>query len=220
MIAAEDVQREVAVVLVVAVEEAAELVAVDRVVGGVEVQDDPLGRPGVGLEEEGHEEAFDVVGAADDLLVAAVLVGPDGGQFEAVEGALAGQRLAPVALPLAGLARGVGLADDGGEQGVAAEVVVVVEVLVAQRQGVDPLGDQLLDGVLDEVGVAVVGEAGGELADDPGESLGLAEQQGAAVGGDVAAVEVGEDFVGSRAWESRGRLSYTLSSSGCLLWVS
>ena len=178
-------------------EEAAELVAVDRVVGGVEVEDDPLGRSGVGLEEEGHEEAFDVAGAAGDLLVAAPRVGADGGQFEAVERALAGQRLAPIPPPLSGLAGGVGLADDGGQQGVAAEVVVVVEVLVAQGQGVDPLGEEFLDGVLDEVGVAVVGEAGGELADDAGESLGLAEQQGAAVGGDVAAVEVGEDLAGA-----------------------
>jgi hypothetical protein len=50
---------------------------------------------------------------------------------------------------------------------------MVVEVLGAQRQGVDPLGDQVRDGVLDEVGGAVVGEAGGELAEDPGELLGL-----------------------------------------------
>ena len=78
--------------------------------------------------------------SAYDLLVAAVLVGADGGQFEAIEGALAGQRLAPIPLPLPGLARGIVLADDGGEQWVAAEVVVVVEVLVAQRQAVDPLG--------------------------------------------------------------------------------
>jgi hypothetical protein len=42
----------------------------------------------------------------------------------------------------------------------------------------------------------VVGEAGGELADDAGEPFGLAEQQGAAVGGDIAAVEVGEDLAG------------------------
>ena len=116
VVAAEDVQRQVAVALVVAVEEAAELVAVDRVVGGVEVEHDPLGRPGVGLEEEGHEEAFDVAGAAGDLLVAAVRVGADGGQFEAVEGALAGQRLAPIAPPSPGLAGGVVLADDGGQQ--------------------------------------------------------------------------------------------------------
>ena len=51
-----------------------------------------------------------VLGAADDLLVSALLVGADGGQFEAVERALAGQRLAPVAPPLADLAGGVGLA--------------------------------------------------------------------------------------------------------------
>jgi hypothetical protein len=55
----------------------------------------------------------------------------------------------------------------------------------------------VLDRVLDEVGVAMIGEAGGELADDAGEPLGLAEQECAAVGGDVAAVEVGEDLTGA-----------------------
>ena len=98
MVAAEDGGRQVAVVLVVGVEEASQLVAVGRVVGGVEVEHDPLGRPRVGLEEEVHEEAFDVAGAAGDLLVAAVSVGADGGEFEAVERALAGQGLAAVAL--------------------------------------------------------------------------------------------------------------------------
>ena len=44
MVAAEDVERQVAVALVVGVEEAPQLVAVDRVVGDVEVQDDPAGR--------------------------------------------------------------------------------------------------------------------------------------------------------------------------------
>ena len=74
---------------------------------------------------------------------------------------------------------------------------MVVEVLVAQGQAVDALGEEVLQGMLDEVGVAVVVEAGGELADDAGEGLGLAEQEGAAVCGDGAAVEVGEDLAGS-----------------------
>src|SRR5512144_2151668 len=100
-----------------------------------------------------------------------------------IERALAGQLLAPIPLSLPGLARGIILADDSGEQGVAPQVVMVVEVLVAQGQAVDPLGDEIGEGVLDEVGLAVVGEAGGELTDDGGELLGLAEQQGAAVGG-------------------------------------
>jgi hypothetical protein len=98
----------------------------------------------VGLEEEAHEEAFDVAGAAGDLLVAAPRVGADGGEFEAVQGAPTGRRLAPVASPQAGLTRGVVLTDDGGEQGVSAEVVVVAEVLVARRRGVDSLGEKLL----------------------------------------------------------------------------
>jgi hypothetical protein len=89
---------------------------------------------------------------------------------------------------------GSSVADDCGEQGVAMQLVVVIEVLVAEGQGVDPLGDQIGDGVLDEVGVAMIGEAGGALVDDPSEWLGLAEQHGAAVGGDVAAVAVGADF--------------------------
>jgi hypothetical protein len=69
---------------------------VDGVVGGVDVEHDVLGRRGVGLEEQGDEEPLDLVGVAGDLLVTALGVGADFGQFEAVECALAGQRLAPV----------------------------------------------------------------------------------------------------------------------------
>ena len=43
LVAAEDVQRQEAVMIVVAVEEAALLVAVDGVVGGVEVEDQVFG---------------------------------------------------------------------------------------------------------------------------------------------------------------------------------
>ncbi len=122
------------------------------------------------------------------------MISPGGGQFQAIERALAGQGLAAVATSRPGLAGGVGLADDGGQQGVVPQVVVVVEVFIAQGQAVDPLGEQFFDGVLDEVGVAMIGEAAGELAEDAGDLLDLAEQQCPAVGGDVAAVEIGEDF--------------------------
>ena len=87
MITAENVQWKKAILLVMAVEEAAELIAVDRVVGCVEVQHDLLRWHGVGLKEQLDEEPFDSSCAADDLLVPAILVGPDGGQFEPIEGA-------------------------------------------------------------------------------------------------------------------------------------
>ena len=97
---------------------------------------------------------------------------------------------------------------------------MIVEVLVAQGEAVDPLGEQLGHGVLDEVGVAMVGEAGGELANDPGEALGLAEQQGTAVGGDVAAVEVGEDVSTAEHGKVEVGCVTLVSPSGCLWLVS
>ena len=61
--------------------------------------------------------------------------------------------------------RALELADHGRQQRVAAQVIVVDEILVAQRQGEHPLGDQARHAVLDPVRLAVViGEAGGELA--------------------------------------------------------
>ena len=74
---------------------------------------------------------------------------------------------------------------------------MVVEVFVAQSQGVDPLGNELLAGVLGELRITMVGEARGELADDAGEILRFAEQQAATVGGDVAPIKRGEDLTRS-----------------------
>src|SRR5581483_1350457 len=108
-----------------------------------------------------------------------------------VEGALAGQGLAAVGRVAAALAGGVGLADEDGEQGVVAEGVVVEEVLVPQAQAEDALLEEVGEGVLDAVGVAVVGEAAGEALDEAELGLDLAEEQAAGVGGDVAAVEGG-----------------------------
>ena len=57
--AAEDVQRQIAVAVVIAVEEAAFLMAVQRIIRGIEVEDDLLGRRLVCLEEQVDEQPFD-----------------------------------------------------------------------------------------------------------------------------------------------------------------
>jgi hypothetical protein len=74
---------------------------------------------------------------------------------------------------------------------------MVIEILVAQGQGIDPLGDEMLKGVLDQLGVTMVDKACGELADDASEFLGLAEEQATAIGGDVAAIEGSENLAGA-----------------------
>jgi hypothetical protein len=61
--AAEDVERQVAGAVVIAVEEAAFLVARQRIIGGVEVKHDLRGRPLVSLQEQFDEPAFDRSGS-------------------------------------------------------------------------------------------------------------------------------------------------------------
>ena len=68
--AAEHVERQVAVAVVVAVEEPPLLVAVQRVVGGVEIEHDLLRRLRVRVEEEVHEQRLDRRAVVGDPAVA------------------------------------------------------------------------------------------------------------------------------------------------------
>ena len=70
-------------------EEAAFLVAVQRVVGGVEIEDDPAWRRLVRVEEEVDEQALDRFAVMADFMVAR---GADRGVLEPVQRALAGER--------------------------------------------------------------------------------------------------------------------------------
>jgi hypothetical protein len=64
------------------------LMAVQGVVGGVEIEDDPLGRRPVRLEEEGDEQVLDRCRIVADFVVARR---SDRRMLEPIERALAGQ---------------------------------------------------------------------------------------------------------------------------------
>ena len=70
MAAAEDVERQVAVAVVIAVEEPPLLMAVQRIVGGVEVEHDLLRRALVGVEEQVDEQRLDRRAVVGDPAVA------------------------------------------------------------------------------------------------------------------------------------------------------
>src|SRR5215207_1141261 len=72
-------------------EEAPFLVAMDRVVGGVEIENDLLGRALVRLQEQVDEQSFDRCAVVGDLVIARRL-GP--AQLKPVQRRLAGQRRA------------------------------------------------------------------------------------------------------------------------------
>ncbi len=89
---------------------------------------------------------------------------------------------------------GIGLAHDRRQQGVEAQILVVVEVLIPQRQAVDPLRDQVSDAVLDAGLVPVIIETPCQPVEDSRALLDRPQQQRPAIRGDVTAVEICSDF--------------------------
>ena len=90
MLAAEDVERQVAIAVIVAVEEPLFLVAVERQIGGIESGHDLPGWLGESFEEQVDQEPIERVRVAVDLFLASRF---GGAQFEAIQGAFAGQGL-------------------------------------------------------------------------------------------------------------------------------
>jgi hypothetical protein len=161
------------------VKEAAFLMAMQRIVGGIEVEDDPLGRGLVGLEEQLDEQALNRFGIVVDLMVAR---DAEGRVLEPVERAFAGQRSAV-------LAPGGELASERRQHRVMAQLIVVDEVLIAERDAEDALRHHRPDAVLDLRPNPHVIEAGCEPFQQPDRPIGRAEQQRPGVRRDLATVK-------------------------------
>jgi hypothetical protein len=73
-----------------------------------------------------------------------------------------------------------------------AQLVVVVQILVAERQAVDALRQHLLHAVMAPILRPEIGETGREPPNQADAPVRLPQQQCPGVGGDCAAVEVGD----------------------------
>ena len=175
------------------------LATVQGIVGGVQVQDYPLGRTIMGLDEKVPEQGVHRRGVGTDAPVAVGGRLFRTGELQAGKGRRGRQGPAPIAQTAPVDAGQVGLAHKQGQQGIGAQGVVVVEVLVAQCQGEDALGDKVGDTVLDGGGVAVVGKAAGQALEQSQAGVYLAQQQAAGVGSEVPAVESGRYLAPAQA---------------------
>ena len=171
MPAAEHIERQVAVAVVVAVEEPSLLVAVQRVVGGVEIEHDLLRRLRVRVEEEVHEQRLDRRAVVGDPAVA---VGFRRAMLQPVQRALASERRAA---PVPRLEP----TKHHPEHRVVTQPVVVDQVLVAERDAEHPLPDQRRHLVDHPLRRPAIREAGREALDEPDRPVGRSEQQPAGV---------------------------------------
>lgn len=181
MAAAKDMQGQKAVAVVIAVIEAAFLIAVDGIVGGIEVQHQFVRRQRMGFDEEGDEQIVELHRAK-----------PAGAVLHAAEGRRAGQ---------GGTAAGCGL-----EQDIVAQGVVVVEILVALYQREDAQAQHAGGAVDDLERITPVGQQGGGARGEVEAEIDLAQEQQAAVTADLAAMEVGFDAALAAACKGEGLL--------------
>jgi len=111
-------------------------------------------------------------------------------QFNAIEGAFASQALAPVFFSSALLSKDIILTAGGGQNRINPQEIVIVEVLVAGDQPVNPLPNQRQQIVLDEILIPSVLETLDQSLGDSKAPIQLADQQTARVGGNTMTVHL------------------------------
>ena len=130
-------------------------------------------------QEQIDEQRLDRRRVMTDLMVARCL---RPAQLQPVQRALAGDRRA------VGTA-GFELAGQDRHHRVVAQLVVVVQIFVAERNAEHALANQCADLVFDQIGAAMVGEAGRKSIHQTDRPVGRSQQQTSRIRGDHAAIE-------------------------------
>ncbi len=92
------------------------------------------------------------------------------------------------------LSQGIFLAASRRQQRIAPQLLMVVEVFIAQRLPVEPLRQQLRHRVFDKNRVALIAKAGGQSGQQPELLIDLAQEQHAAIAGERPAGKIGDYF--------------------------
>jgi hypothetical protein len=181
-------------VAIVPVKKAPLLMAMHGIIRGIQITHHLLRWRGMCLQQELDEPLLHRLRVDKNLFVPGFFGGSLGSaQLQPVARAVARQGLAAVARPRPPLPGGVRLVDEHRQQRIMAEAGVIVEVFVAQGQGVDPLFDEVLYGVLDPRWRALIRKAGGKAVQEAGLVFNCAQEQCPAVRRDIAAMKAGDD---------------------------
>jgi len=165
--AAKNIERQITVAVVITVEEAALLVTVHWVVGGIQIKNDLPWRPRMRLQEQPHQQGLDRRPVIGDLVVARRF---RPAQLQPVQGRLARHRRAVRASRLQ-------FARQHRHDWIVAQIIVVVEVFIAERDGKHPLPHQRHHVVLDQVLATIIAKASGKTLHQSNRPIGGAKQK-------------------------------------------
>ena len=177
--AAEHVERQIAVAIVIAVEEPSFLLAMQRIIRCIEVENDLPWRTRMRLEEQIDKQLADRRRIVADLVIARRF---ELAQLQPVERRFPGHRGTFLA-PRRELAR------QHRHHRIVAQLIMIVEILVAQRDRIHPLADQRPHRVLDQLRTARVAKARRKSIHHSDRSIRCSQQQRSGVRRHQAAIK-------------------------------
>lgn len=205
------IKRQVAVGLVVAVEKASFLMAVNEAVRGVEVEDDDLAFAWDGGDALLEDEVLNFPGISLELFVTGGTA--RGTEFEPIEGGFSCQGDALIERVFTAGASQIGLSTSCREQRIVAQLIVIIEVFVAQGEAQNTLLEESLQWVLNEFLVARIVETSREFLENPHRASRLAQEKHATVGREETSREIRDDFAALKTLKFEGLLF-----TDCLSW--
>ena len=110
-------------------------------------------------------------------------------ELHAVQFARTGQCIAAVTLANPRLARHIALAHQQRQHRITAQLPMVVEIFVSERDGMEALRHQLMHAMFDARRIAVIDQTPRYPRGQPGALVDLAEQEAAGVGVDASTIE-------------------------------
>jgi hypothetical protein len=147
------------------------------------------------LDAAPDQQGFQLFGLRLNLAVAPVE--GFGTQFQPVERRVTRQRLAGIARLQAILTQRIAFATKHGVQRIAPQVVMVVEVFIAQHQPLKALAEQFWHAMFDVAGIPMIDETVGQIAQDPAVAFPVTQQDATPVTGEVTTPEIDLHFSGA-----------------------
>ena len=160
-----------------------------RIIGRIQIEDDLRGWARVRLKEQIDKQRLQLWRVVADPVVARRL---GLAQLQPVQRRFARNRRTLLA-PRPQLAR------KGGKQRVVSQLVMVIEVFIAQRQPKDPLTHQRGHQMLNQFRPATVHKAIRQPVHQPQRPVRVSQKQSTRIGGDRPTVKTGHNFMPSDA---------------------
>ena len=151
--------------------EAPLLLAVQRIIAGIEIDSHFLGMLGQTAHSQTKQGGFDLFRLSVNLVAADIFVIA---QFQPVESGRTCQCLALILL-CAIHAQRVALSSRHREERIEAQAVVIIEIFVSRRQAQQALREQFAHGVFGKAGVAAIAKTSSQGAGDAQTLVDLAQ---------------------------------------------